>query len=357
MNLDSRTVLARLGAGEPLETVCAAAGLSREDFQTWWQSETRGRVPDQSGSREAMVGADVGIDRDRWGIPRISADTDEDLFFGFGYAMAQDRLFQLDYLRRKASGRLSEVLGPDGLELDVAARTIGIRRIAEAEWETTPAETKRLLTAFSGGIDESIAAAGERLPIEFDLLDYAPEPWTPVDCLAIAGEFRAYLTVRLPVIFIPELGRRVLGDGALYRAFLQGEADDESILPPGSYPAGSAGPAGTRPVGATVADASEGVGSNNWVIAGSHPSGTRVTTVRGCTWTSSRCAPRPACRSCCTPLPDMPIRASGRRPSGWRSGTAAWKPIASARRFSRCSSVTGARGWPPSGSPPTPWRW
>ena len=165
MNLDSRKVLARIGAGEPLSEVCAAAGLSQEDFDALWQTETRDRVPEQSGSREAAIGADVRIDRDRWGIPRISAETDEDLFFGFGYAMAQDRLFQLDYLRRKASGRLSEVLGPDGLELDVAARTIGIGRIAEAEWARTPAETRRLVTAFSGGVNESIAAAGERLAI------------------------------------------------------------------------------------------------------------------------------------------------------------------------------------------------
>lgn len=266
MNLDSHRLLRRLGAGESMEAVRAAAGLSQEELHSWWDAETRRRLPGESASRAAAVGSEARIDRDRWGIPRISAETDEDLFFGFGYAMAQDRLFQLDYLRRKANGRLSEVLGPDGLELDVAARTIGIGRIAESEWARTPEETRRLLTAFSGGVNESIAAAGERLPIEFDLLGYAPEPWSPVDCLAIAGEFRAYLTIRLPVIFIPELGRRVLGDGALYRAFLQGEADDESIVPPGSYPAG---PAGTRPVGATIADPSDGVGSNNWVIAGS----------------------------------------------------------------------------------------
>ena len=266
MNLDSHRLLRRLGAGESMEAVRAAAGLSQEEFHSWWDAETRRRLPGESTSRAAAVGSEVRIDRDRWGIPRISAETDEDLFVGFGYAMAQDRLFQLDYLRRKANGRLSEVLGPDGLELDVAARTIGIGRIAESEWARTPEETRRLLTAFSGGVNESIAAAGERLPIEFDLLGYAPEPWSPVDCLAIAGEFRAYLTIRLPVIFIPELGRRVLGNGPLYRAFLQGEADDESIVPPGSY---SAGPAGTRPVGATIADPSDGVGSNNWVIAGS----------------------------------------------------------------------------------------
>ena len=285
MKLDAKELLKRLGAGESVEAVCAAGGLSRAEFDAWWQAEMRARVPGQRGSQPAVVNGVVRIDRNRWGIPHVSADTDEDLFFGFGYAMAQDRLFQLDYLRRKAVGRLSEILGPDGLELDVVARTLDIRRIADAEWRQTPDETRRLVTAFSHGVNAVIAASGDRLPIEFDLLDYTPEPWSPVDCLAIAGEFRAYLTVRLPVIFIPELGKRTLGEGALYRAFLEGEADDESILPPGSYPSA---PVGTQPVGAAVGDPEEGVvtgqsctdsarggaalasqGSNNWVIAGS----------------------------------------------------------------------------------------
>ena len=267
MNLSSKELLGRLGAGEPLPVVCAAAGVKREELDRWWQEEIRSRVPAQGGRQAAAVDAVVTIDRDRWGIPRISAGTDTDLFFGFGYAMAQDRLFQLDYLRRKAAGRLAEILGQDGLELDLVARTIGIARIAQAEWQRTPEETRRLLTSFSHGVNAAIAAAGDRPPIEFDLLGYAPEPWSPVDCLAIAGEFRAYLTVRLPVIFIPELGKRTLGDGPLYRAFLQGEADDESIVPPGSYPA--AAPARTAPVGATISDPEEGLGSNNWVVAGS----------------------------------------------------------------------------------------
>jgi len=209
------------------------------------------------------------IRRDAWGIPHIHAETDEEVFFAFGYAMAQDRLFQLDYLRRKASGTLAEVLGPDGLPLDIIARTVGLRRIAEAEWERLPTETRALLTAFARGINAVIAESGERLPIEFDLLDYTPAPWSPVDSLAIAGEFRYYLTVRFPVIVIPELVKRTLGLGLLYDAFLQGEADDESILPAGSYPVapGRADPIG-RPVGWPVGDPHEGQGSNNWVVAG-----------------------------------------------------------------------------------------
>ena len=121
-------------------------------------------MPGQSGSQWAAVNGVVRIDRNRWGIPRVSADTDEDLFFGFGYAMAQDRLFQLDYLRRKAVGRLSEILGPDGLEPDIVARTLDLRRIAEAEWRQTPDETRRLVTAFSHGVNAVIAASGTGCP-------------------------------------------------------------------------------------------------------------------------------------------------------------------------------------------------
>ena len=54
----------------------------------------------------------------------VFATNDDDLFFGFGYATAQDRLFQLDYLRRRATGRLSEIVGPEGLEPDLTARIV-----------------------------------------------------------------------------------------------------------------------------------------------------------------------------------------------------------------------------------------
>jgi penicillin amidase len=264
MTLSSKDMLRRLGAGDPIATVCQAAGLSRADFDAWWTAECRARVPSADGVRRGPGGVRAEIHRDGWGVPHIRAERDADLFFAFGYAMARDRLFQLDWLRRKASGRLAEVLGPDGLEPDTVARTVGLRGIAEAEWARTAAETRTLLEAFSAGVSAVIDESGEQLPIEFDLLDYRPEPWSPVDSLAILGEFRYYLTVRFPVIAIPELARRALGDGPLYDAFLQGEADDESILPPGSYPSR---PCGTDPVGPVIGWPA-GEGSNNWVVAG-----------------------------------------------------------------------------------------
>ncbi len=279
MNLTAKEILRRLGAGESIASVCAAAGASRKEFDAWWQQEAASRVPAMTGGRPARVRRSVRIHRNSWGIPSIQADNDEDLFFGFGYAMAQDRLFQLDFLRRKGAGRLSEILGPDGSELDylwrfaglrnvfewdLLARTVGIRRIAEREWTELPEETRTFLRAFSAGINAVIADSSDRLPIEFDLLDYRPEPWTPIDCLTIEGEFRWYLTGRFPVIVIPELARRTLREGPLYRAFLEVESDAESILPPGSYPRGRIG---SQPVGMGVDDPQCG-GSNNWVVSG-----------------------------------------------------------------------------------------
>jgi penicillin amidase len=284
MRLPPHEILKRLGSGEPIAGVCAAAGLARDQLEAWWQEEIRSRVPNPGGTRRAAVRQSVQIDRDRWGIPHIYAANDEGLFFGFGYALAQDRLFQLDYLRRRGSGRLAEILGPGGAELellarvtgirsvpelDLLARTVGIRRIAEKEWDALSEEPRAGLVAFSRGINALMEETRERPPIEFDLLDYRPEPWSPVDCLTIEGEFRWYLTGRFPVIVIPELARRVLGEGPLYRAFLQVEEDQESILPPGSYPRAWCG---TQLVGTAAGDPEAAQGSNNWVLAGSRTS-------------------------------------------------------------------------------------
>ena len=263
--MSDKEMLRMLGAGQSVEAVCAVAGLSRSQFDAWWSNQLGLRQPRMSGARRVSVTGDVEIIRDEWGVPHIFAGDDEDLFFGFGLAMAQDRLWQLDYLRRKALGRLAEVLGPRGLEQDVLVRTVGINRIAAREADGLPQTTFRLLNAFSHGINTAMEDRGDRLPIEFELLDYAPEPWSPLDSVAIWAEFRWYLTGRLPIIALPELARRTLGDGSLFRAFLTPEAGDESILPKGSYPPREPGVETSEEV---VGDPEEGVGSNNWVVAG-----------------------------------------------------------------------------------------
>ncbi|WP_437222818.1 penicillin acylase family protein [Planctomicrobium sp. SH661] len=265
-----KDILVRLGRGDSIASVCSVTGLSREEFNQLWKEECRRRVPAFDGnlSCEALT-AQVHIERDAWGIPHVRAANDLDLFFGFGYVTAQDRLFQLDYTRRKAQGRLSEIRGAECLESDRLYRTLDLTGIAQRELTGLPEETLHLLEAYSAGVNAQIEQSRDLLPIEFDLLDYQPEPWSPLDCLTIEGEFRWYLTGRFPVIVIPELIKRVLGDGEPYRAFLSGEEDAESIVPAGSYPS-----SGTVPVsmGGTASGREDGPGSNNWVLAGNRTS-------------------------------------------------------------------------------------
>lgn len=267
MSMSDQERLGRLCRGESIESLCQADGISRADFDAWWQATIQQRAVPASGAISAGVSAEVSIRRDEHGVPHIFAENDRDLFFGLGWAMAEDRLFQLDWLRRKGLGRLSEIIGEDGLELDTIARTVGLNRIAAAEWTKLSDEVQQVLESFSAGINALIESRGDNLPIEFDLLQYRPEPWTPVDSLAIESEFRWYLTGRFPVICMPELAKRALGEGPLYDHFLLGEMDDESILHPGDYTPSISLP--LEPVGASLADPDAATGSNNWVLAGS----------------------------------------------------------------------------------------
>lgn len=265
MKLSSGDMLRRLGAGATIAAVCADAGLTRAEFDAWWKSEAAARLPRLTGAVTVSGPGPVEILRDRWGIPHVYAKSDDALFFGFGYAMAQDRLWQMDYLRRRGHGRLAEILGPEGLGLDVVARTVGLPRIARAQLNRLPDETRRLLERFSDGVNTCVAQRRERLPIEFALLNYTPEPWVPLDSIAIWAEFRWYLTGRLFVIALPEVAKRTLRSDALYREFLKPEAGHETIVPPGSYGSSRRAP---EPFGATAGTGDEG-GSNNWAVGGS----------------------------------------------------------------------------------------
>jgi penicillin amidase len=270
MKLSSTENLRRLGAGAPIADVCADAGISRTAFDAWWTAETAARVlPEADVQRACASHGGVEIRRDRWGVAHVFAVDDARLFFGLGFAMATDRLWQMDYLRRKALGTLAEILGPEAVPSDTVARTVGLPGIARAQRETLRAETLVLLGHFADGVNACIAARASALPIEFSLLDYAPAPWSPACSLAVLADFRWYLTGRLHVIAIPELARRALRNDVLFDAFLTPEAGLESIVPHGAYVPRGSGPAPDRAANrASGGTPDEPPGSNNWVAAG-----------------------------------------------------------------------------------------
>ncbi len=128
---------------------------------------------------------EVEVIRDRWGIPHLYAQNRDDLFFAQGYVHAQDRLWQMELMRRLGSGTLAEIFGEMALESDRFARIVGLRRAAEAELATADEETRRVLEAYARGVNAFVESHGRKLPLEFALLGLKPQPWKPVDTAAI----------------------------------------------------------------------------------------------------------------------------------------------------------------------------
>lgn len=125
----------------------------------------------------------VEVIRDRWGVPHIYAHNTTDLFFGQGFIHAQDRLWQMELARRALSGRLAEIFGPLALKRDRCARTLGFRRVAEVEVELLDDETCAILEAYTRGVNAFLESHRDRLPPEFAILQFQPDPWAIVDCL------------------------------------------------------------------------------------------------------------------------------------------------------------------------------
>lgn len=142
--------------------------------------------------RHESLRGEVRIVRDDWGVPHIQASYETDAFFAFGFAIAQDRLFQMEILRRLASGRLAEILGPDALPSDKLMRTLMLRRKAnellmkEDEFDPTFLDA---LDAYLAGANFFIDS--QKLPIEFTLLGFTPEHFARADSIALLG-YMAY---------------------------------------------------------------------------------------------------------------------------------------------------------------------
>ncbi|MGE0224024.1 MAG: penicillin acylase family protein [Acetobacteraceae bacterium] len=132
------------------------------------------RIPGLSGP------VDVTFDDD--GVPRVRAGNERDGVAVLGYLHARDRMFQMELMRRAASGRLSEIAGPVTLPIDRNMRMLGLRHRASADFAALPADVRDLLEAYAAGVNARIKARGRFASPEFLILG-APEPWQPVDSL------------------------------------------------------------------------------------------------------------------------------------------------------------------------------
>ncbi len=228
----------------------------------------RGSLPQIDG-RISVPGltAPVEVLRDSNGAVTIKAQNAPDAYRALGYVHAQDRLVQMDLMRRLGAGRLSEVMGQSTVEVDRMMRTLGFYRLAEQGQAHLNPETMASLEAYATGVNAFLADPPGPLPIEFHILRYEPEPWRPADSLVwgrlmalqLSGNWSSEaLRLRLAQRLTPEqiafLWRPYPENGPVAIDDLAAAHDPRPALP------GEVLPWSWAPKDA----------SNSWVVAGRH---------------------------------------------------------------------------------------
>lgn len=217
----------------------------------------------------------VSIERDAIGVPTIRGENRADVARGLGFLHAQDRFFQMDLLRRKGAGELSELFGAATFEADRDARLHGFRALSTRVVEKLPAEHRRLLEAYVDGVNAGLAAL-DQPPFEYVLLRLDPEPWLEEDSFLVL--YAMYFELNdergsresarglLADLIDPELVAFMVPDGTSWDAALDGGTVDVPAMPVGPRESDivaaetSAEPAALE---------TSVVGSNNWAVAGS----------------------------------------------------------------------------------------
>ncbi|MEO9323308.1 penicillin acylase family protein [Nocardioides sp. C4-1] len=265
----------------------------------------RRSFPQTSGEVElpGLMG-EVEVVRDDAGVPQLYADTTEDLMRAQGYVHAQERFFQMDVRRHAASGRLAELVGEEAVPSDALARTLGWRRVAEAELPLLDPETRVALDAYAAGVNAYLAGrAPSRIALEYTVLNarglgYSPERWTAVDSLvwlkAVAWDLRGGMRDEIDrTLTTAAVGEQradqlwpaypydehaaAVRQGAVVDGVFEQDADANGTrLPTRPAPFTSAVADDLRRL-ADVTDAvapfvgrGDGLGSNAWAVSGTH---------------------------------------------------------------------------------------
>jgi len=162
-----------------------------------WGLAASADLPRRATGRIRGLGADVRVLYDDRGVPHIFAATELDAWRALGYAVARDRLFQLDLQARAGAGTLSELVGRRALPLDREARELGMARAAERLLASLPDTTdaRRSLDAYASGVNAYLAAMPSReLPLEYRLLGRRPARWSPIRTLHVMLDIGYTLT-------------------------------------------------------------------------------------------------------------------------------------------------------------------
>jgi penicillin G amidase len=259
----------------------------------WFYLIARSALPQLDGAvRLPGLSSRVTVTRDAQGVPTIAAASFDDLFFAQGYVTAQDRLWQMDIMRRFAAGEISEILGAEFLQHDREQRILGLRVAAEKTLAlASPADRSRF-EAYARGVNAFIESRHGRLPIEFRILRYSPRPWVPEDSTLIAAQMvkdlnhypyrQALEREKILAKLGPERTAELYVNSSwrdrpptVARPSME-DKDTCGEDRPGRSAAGSSVARFSRPLPNPArspesdADANMVIGSNNWVVSGAH---------------------------------------------------------------------------------------
>ena len=268
----------------------------------WLYSLARAALPQLDGKITAAgLSSAVSVIRDAHGVPTIEAASLDNLFLAQGYVTAQDRLWQMDIMRRFAAGDLAEILGADLLDHDREQRILGMRVAARKAIEVASPQVRAHYEAYARGVNAYIESYRGRLPLEFRILRYSPQPWTPEDSTLIAAQMVKDLSASPRHALMREKILAKLGPELTADLYVNSSRHDRppTVMPSNPQPHGNdndeddeddddsgTGNSVTRnsgPAPAALPEVAAGffavpeadidppvIGSNNWVVSGAY---------------------------------------------------------------------------------------
>jgi len=247
-------------------------------FTGFWQNAER--VSIKKTEKLVIKGTQqtVNVAFDDRMIPHIFAQNDHDVYFAQGYITAMHRLWQMDFQTRYAAGRLSEVVGKKAIELDRYQRRMGMVYGAEKSLEGMMADPKSsaMLNAYSDGINAYIHSLSKaQYPLEYKLLDFSPEDWTPLKCALLLKQMSAVLAMGSTEFYMTNILQK-FGPEITADLFPDYPFREDPIIPAGTkwdfkpLPVPQPPALFTNRTTANIStkELEEGIGSNNWALSG-----------------------------------------------------------------------------------------
>ncbi|RZK42910.1 MAG: penicillin acylase family protein [Pedobacter sp.] len=247
-------------------------------FTGFWQNAERTNTTAKAKITLKGVKEDVNIVFDDRMIPHVFAQNDHDLYYAQGYVTAMHRLWQMDFQTRFAAGRISEVVGEKAIEVDRYQRRMGMVYGAENSLKGMMADpkSKEMILAYTDGINAYIRSLSRaNYPLEYKILDFKPEEWTPIKCALLLKQMSAVLAMGSDEFYMTNILKK-FGPEITKDLFPDYPFKEDPIIPVGTkwdfpvLPIPETPKAFLEMMMSSIQTKQkvEGIGSNNWAVSG-----------------------------------------------------------------------------------------